>query len=99
MAKVMPTSKFLEDVPEEYVFRNHDGTMLRNMCELEKALGTMSDDTFAYHSSGSKNDFSNWVKDIIGDDKLAAELQKASLSRTQSLRAVSRRVAFLSKLR
>ena len=88
--------KFLSKVPEEYVFRCQDGRVLRDMNELAEALSTMADETFAYHSNVEKKDFSNWVRDIIGDEKLAKELEKAT-SRTQAAKQTASRVAVLSK--
>ena len=88
--------KLLAKVPEEYQFRCRDGSMLRNMRELEKALGSMADETFAYHSNGERADFCNWVSDIIGDDKLAKDLAK-SPNRTQAAKSVATRIASLDK--
>jgi hypothetical protein len=89
--------KFLAIVPEEYVFRCHDGRVLKNMQELEEALATMADETFAYHSNSEKKDFSNWVRDIIGDEKLAKDLENA-LDRNQAARIVASRVDILTKV-
>jgi hypothetical protein len=90
--------RLLENVAEEYVFRCCDGCILRNMRELGEAFTTMTDEIFAFHSNAQKRDFSNWVSDIIGDGKLARDLEK-SLNRTQAAKNVAQRIAFLhSKL-
>ena len=86
--------RFLDNVAEEHVFRCCDGCSIRNLKELQVALADMTDDVFAYHSNPEKSDFSNWVRDIAGDEKLAADLSKAK-SRSQALAAVSRRVTLL----
>jgi hypothetical protein len=65
---------FLQNCPEENVFRVSDGRMLRNLEELHMALNEMSDDTFKYHVNEEKNDFHNWVKDIFNDAVLANDL-------------------------
>jgi hypothetical protein len=88
--------KFLSNVPEEYVFRCQDGQILRDMKELAEALTTMTDETFAYHSNVEKKDFSNWVRDIIGDEKLAKDLEKAT-DRTQAAKQAASRVGILSR--
>ncbi len=88
--------KFLAIVPEEYVFRCHDGRVLKNMKELEEALATMADETFAHHSNSEKKDFSNWVRDIIGDEKLAKDLESV-LDRNQAARIVTSRIDILTK--
>lgn len=88
--------KLLATVPEECVFRCHDGRALKNMKELEEALATMADETFAYHSNSEKKDFSNWVRDIVGDEKLAKDLE-STLDRNQAARIVASRVDILTK--
>jgi len=88
--------KLLAIVPEEYVFRCHDGRILKNMKELGEALAVMADETFAYHSNSEKKDFSNWVRDVIGDEKLAKDLENA-LDRNQAARIVASRIDILTK--
>ena len=51
--------RLLDDVPEEYVFQCHDGRVLHNMQELADALNTMTDETYAFHVTTEKNDFTN----------------------------------------
>jgi len=89
------TKGYLADVPQEHVFWCCDGRILKNLSELCDALGAMSDDTFAYHVNAAKNDFHNWVKDIIRDDALASDLLKAANAGT-AVRVVTERIAFLS---
>ena len=98
MAKILKqdAERFLANVPEENVFRCCDGRILRNMKELSHAFSKMGDETFTYHANAGKNDFSNWVKDIIKDEKLARDLVK-SQNQSQAVKAVADRMAFLSK--
>lgn len=84
----------LANVPEQYVFWCHDGRIIRSIRELKDALELMSDDTYAYHASREKNDFSNWIKDIIGDEKLARDLFKSSDKR-QAFEYLKARETFL----
>jgi hypothetical protein len=84
----------LADVPEEKRFWCHDGRYLKNLEELETALEQMTDETFSYHSSETKTDFSNWVRDVIGDDKLARDLLKSATPR-QAARNVATRTRLL----
>jgi hypothetical protein len=88
--------KFLAIVPEEYVFRCHDGRILKDMKELLEALAVMANEIFAYHSNSEEKDFSNWVRDIIGDEKLAKDLENA-LDRNQAARIVTSRIDILTK--
>ncbi len=88
--------RLLSNVPEEYVFRCCDGRILRSMQELGDVLNTMSDDTYIFHANTEKNDFTSWVRDIIQDEKLAKDLQKAP-NQVQAAKHVASRVAILSK--
>ena len=84
----------LANVTGEYVFYLNDGRILRNIAELKDALNTMSNELYAYHVNSEKNDFSNWVKDIICDEKLANDLLKAK-DRASAAKVTARRLAFL----
>jgi hypothetical protein len=69
-----PAKKPLTKAPAEYVFWCHDGSIFSDLLELAEGLRTMSDETFAFHSNLEKHDFSNWIRDVIGDEQLADEL-------------------------
>lgn len=86
--------KMLGDVPEDKRFYCSDGRVLKNLGELVSALSEMNDGTFSYHSNADKTDFSNWVRDVIGDEKLGRDLQKSG-NRAKAAKAVSVRVAWL----
>jgi len=88
-------SKLLEKVPAGYVFWCHDGNVFTDLNELAAGLATMSDETFAYHSNLEKQDFSNWVRDAVGDEKLADNLAW-STSREQAAQYVVARITELT---
>jgi hypothetical protein len=99
MAKIVKISKEeanrrLGDVADEKRFWCHDGKHIKNFGELEKALNDMSDETFHYHSSEGRSDFSKWIREVVGDEKLAKDLSKAK-SRIQASKAVAQRISFL----
>ncbi|MFC1988946.1 hypothetical protein ACFLVJ_03855, partial [Chloroflexota bacterium] len=58
---------FLADVSPEYTFMCLDGRIIRNLKELCSALSVMTDEVYSYHWNANKKDFSNWVRDVIGD--------------------------------
>jgi hypothetical protein len=103
MAKIVKISKEeasrrLGDVPDGKHFWCHDGKVVKNLKELEEALDDMGDETFHHHSVEGRNDFSNWIRDVVEDEKLANDLSKAK-SRIQASKAVAQRISFLqSKL-
>jgi hypothetical protein len=86
--------KILGDVPDDKKFYCSDGRVLKNLGELNKALAEMSEETFNYHSNAVKSDFSNWVKDVIGDEKLSLDLKKAG-NRARAGKVVFSRTAWL----
>ena len=88
------TGKMLGEVPNGKQFYRANGRVLKNLPELELALKEMSEETFCYHSNETKSDFSNWVRDVIGDEKLSRDLQK-STSRTRAVKKVADRIAWL----
>ncbi len=89
------TGVYLADVPQEYEFWCNDGRILRNLRELRDAFAVMNEYTFTYHVNDAKNDFCNWVRDIVRDDILAGELLMAG-DAMAAVRMVADRIAFLS---
>jgi len=99
MAKIVKISKEeanrrLGDVPDDKRFWCQDGKVVKNLKELQEVLNGMSDETFRYHSREDRNDFSNWIRDVVRDEKLARDLSKAR-SHTQASQAVAHRISFL----
>ena len=99
MVKIAKVSKEeakrrLGDVPDDKRFWCHDGKIIKNLRELRKTLNDMSDGTFHYHLGEGRNDFSKWIREVVGDDKLAGDLSKTK-SRMQASRAVAERISFL----
>ena len=66
------------------------------MRELGDELKTMSNETYAFHANAEKNDFTNWVRDIIKDEGLAKNLQK-SPNQAYATKLVANRISILSK--
>ncbi|MEM2144077.1 MAG: hypothetical protein QW279_01845 [Candidatus Jordarchaeaceae archaeon] len=90
--------KFLADVPPDKIFYVFKGPTLRNMEQLAQALEKMSDEQFNHHRSDSKNDFYNWVSQVIGDKKLADDLTKAK-TKAATAKKVKERVAYLKGIK
>jgi len=87
-------SRRLADVPHDKRFWCNDGKIIKNLKELGMSLRDMSDGTYRYHRGEGKNDFSKWVREVVGDAELGEELGRAE-SREQSSRAVTKRISFL----
>jgi hypothetical protein len=87
-------AKSMTKVPVALVFWCHDGSVFEDLRELAEGLAAMSDETFFYHSNPEKQDFANWVRDVIEDAWLADELARAT-SRLQAAECVVNRIAWL----
>jgi len=85
----------LGDVSPEFVFYVCNGEVLKNLDELAKVLKRMDDAAYEYHVNAEKNDFSSWIKDITGDDKLAKDIY--SKDRKTALSIVNLRIKDLKK--
>ena len=89
------SQKYLAKVPDEYIFWCYGGTTFRDLKEMAEGLVTMSDDVFAYHVNSEKNDFYNWVRDVIEDIELANALLRAA-GRLQAAECVAKRINLLA---
>ncbi len=87
--------KLLADVPEERAFWCSDGRVFRNMRDLSDGLANMSDETFNYHLNDEKHDFSNWLQDVVEDEKLAKDLSN-TITRREAAKRVNDRVTLLN---
>ena len=88
--------RYLCNAAPEQCFWVNNGPILKNMEELADALPEMGDETFHHHVNDEKNDFSSWVKDIIGDKNLANDLL-SSKSRESALKKIRNRLNSLKK--
>ena len=86
--------KWLGDVPQEKQFWCQDGRALKSLLDLETALRGMSDGIFRHHVSATDNDFSNWIRDVIGDVNLSNDLRK-SKTQLQAAKSLADRIAWL----
>ena len=87
----------LSDVNPENYFRVANGTIIKSLKELDMAIENMGDETFKCHVSNVRNDFANWIRDVMKDEQLANDLlQVKDKSRTQLL-VLRRIVSILAK--
>jgi hypothetical protein len=66
----------LEIKPEHY-FVLADGKKLKNLQELYENVKYFDKSIFSVHVNESKNDFSTWVKDIMGLNELSSAMKEA----------------------
>ena len=86
--------RILSDAPEQHHFRLHMGTNIRNLKELAEALEIMADRTFFHHVGDGKNDFSSWIKEVVGDPELAEKIKKLD-SKNAMVKTVRSRLHYL----
>jgi hypothetical protein len=77
--------RVLRHVPDEKRFYCHDGKILNNLYELKNALEKMNHACYIHHVTDEKNDFARWVREVLGDDKLANDLGKVTSQKEASL--------------
>ncbi len=83
---------YLKDVdPLWQAFWFHMHLMAKNLVEFAEGLEQISDDVFAYHLGGQKNDLARWVQEVIGDAELALALKNVK-SKEEAAIAVRTRV-------
>lgn len=65
------------DAPPGKLFFVFGGSPCKNLNELSQALQAMSDEQYVFHTVPRGNDFARWVKEVLGQSRLATRLEKA----------------------
>ena len=89
--------KFFQDVFPEHCFWCCDGQIIKNLLDFDVVLKKMSSATYKYHANLEKNDFSQWIEEVIGDKVLANNLRK-SKSKANAMKYTSNRIKELSSV-
>ena len=66
--------RILADASPEQCFWVNNGPVIKNLSEMSDSLASMKDDIFKHHVNKEKNDFGNWVRDVLKDAELADEI-------------------------
>jgi len=69
--------KKITNVPKKNAFYLIDGSILRNLIDLANKLDDISEDQFKHHVADGKDDFHEWVKNVVKDSRLARQLAKS----------------------
>jgi hypothetical protein len=80
----------------QHAFWFNNGFIARSLRDLVSGLESCSPETFSYHVNEQKNDFANWVNDIVGDPVLAKRL-KGCTDKKRYVVKLKRRITELSK--
>lgn len=89
-------ARVLADITGDKCFFCEDGCVCKNLTELADCLTHMTAETYYHHVTSWKNDFSNWIRDVLGDDKLANDLTKVT-NPLEAAKKVRERVVWLQK--
>jgi len=90
----LDAARILADVADDKRFFCQDGRVIKNLTELVDCLTDMTEEVFYHHVTSEKNDFSNWIRDVFGDDKLAGEMSGIGTPR-EAARIVKARLVSL----
>src|SRR3989338_8304837 len=97
--KISPAeaNRILGKVPEQVSFWLCTNQKLFSLRELSAILTNVGDEVFRYHVNRDKNDFENWIRDVIQDRELAREISRIKTKETLN-RKISDRVEQLSRI-
>jgi hypothetical protein len=89
--------RILSDVPQsQMAFWFTNGTIARNIYELVNVIESCDKSVFEYHANEEKNDFYNWILDVLGDDVLAKKIKK-ELDQKKLAKKIRKRIKELEK--
>ena len=91
------SKEFLREVEEGKEFFCKDGRVIKSLEELAKVIKELHPEVFMHHVNEEKNDFANWIRDVIGDHVLANRLKRVKKQSTMD-KIISARIAELSFL-
>ncbi len=55
-----------------------DGQVASDINDLLKAIKTMQENAYIYHANKQKNDFSNWLRDVLNEKEIAEKIRNSS---------------------
>ncbi len=74
LKKVSNELKFHQNVTQTQYFKLKNGVVIKNVREMLEVLKVIDDETFNYHISNGRNDFYEWIKNIVKDESLAHKM-------------------------
>ncbi len=77
-AETSANTELSKNVPIEYSFWLSDGREIRNVLQLSEDAKTMSNETYSFHANSRKNDFADWIRDIVKNEELAYNVRKSN---------------------
>ncbi|MBI4359886.1 MAG: hypothetical protein HY564_02225 [Candidatus Jacksonbacteria bacterium] len=84
---IIRPKKPLVSANADSLFWIHEGPSVKNLKELTSALKRLTNAQFAHHVNAGKNDFSNWIQEVLRDRDLAGKLRQCK-TRLGTVRAI-----------
>ena len=95
---MVDVGKALVDVPgSNLAFWFCNGTIAKNVYEFVSTIENCDKGVFEYHVNSEKNDFYNWILNVLGDDVLAKRVKK-ELDQKKFAKKIRRRIKELEKM-
>jgi len=76
---------------DEFFYTN-GGKAIKNLKEFAFRLEKLSDEEFNHHVNDERNDFSNWIRDVMGDKRLADKIANTRDRREMQIAILKRLV-------
>ncbi|MDP7115675.1 MAG: hypothetical protein QF632_04995 [Candidatus Woesearchaeota archaeon] len=92
----MAKHKLLKKVKPEHEFILRTGVTIKSLEDLSRILKKMDEEVFSHHVNDTKNDFKNWINDIVKDEQLADTLGSL-IKKNEILSAIESRINQLQK--
>lgn len=89
--------RIFSDVDTKHQFWLKDIGPVKNLKELLDSLKTMDELVFKHHVTKDRNDFSNWIRDTIGDKELADSIAKTN-NKKKMAKIIDKRISKLKKM-
>jgi ElaB/YqjD/DUF883 family membrane-anchored ribosome-binding protein len=82
----------------EHQFITKKGDTIKNITELAQKIKQMDEETYIHHANEQRNDFSNWIKDVLKDEELANEI-KRSKNKQETANRIDDKIKRLNKIK
>ena len=89
-------ARILSDISGDKRFFCRDGCVISNLHQLAECLTHINDHSFGHHVTTEKNDFSNWVHNVLGDKKLARDISRTA-NRLEAAEVIRARISWLQE--
>ncbi len=86
--------KILSEVSDFESFWFCNNNVANSLESLSKLLLEVDDTTFRYHLHKNKNDYEDWIKNVIGDEEFSKEISRVKTRFTLS-KKIEERILFL----